>query len=129
MLLLLAFPLVLVVAAVYRLVQTIAPSNVLIAHVRFMRPTLRIASGLVALTLLLISVAHAITVAIASGAPGWLNLVVLVLLWDAIRFGVLGGMVGLRTACAAVTRRCAGRTTVRRRAVRAEEPAALRLSA
>lgn len=86
MLCILAVPVVILVAITLRLLQTFAPSNILIARVRASRPSFRIAVGLTALTLVLVSGAHGLGIAIENGAPGWLNLVVLVLLWDAMKF-------------------------------------------
>lgn len=97
MLLLLALPVVAVVSVAHRFLLMHAPSNVLIAHLRSACPAGRRAVALGALALLLTVVAHALTVAIERGAPGALNLVVLVLLWDAIKFAVGAGMALART--------------------------------
>ena len=44
--------------------------------------------------------------AVAAGAPGWLNLVVLVLAWDAIKIGWLAILVALQCArCGIAARR------------------------
>jgi hypothetical protein len=83
---LLAVPAVIFVAVTLRLLQTYAPSNILIARVRASRPSVRISIGLAALSLVLVSGAHGLGIAIENGAPGWLNLIVLVLLWDATKF-------------------------------------------
>ena len=42
--------------------------------------------------------------AIANGAPGWLNLVVLLLAWDAIKIGLLAVVVSVRTVFGALSR-------------------------
>lgn len=93
MLFLLAVPAVIFVTLTLRLLQTYAPSNILIARMRASRPSFRIAFGLTALSLVLVSGAHGLGIAIENGAPGWLNLVVLVLLWDAMKFACMGALV------------------------------------
>ena len=40
--------------------------------------------------------------AIEAGAPGWLNLVVLVLAWDAIKFAVMACLISVRCVASAV---------------------------
>jgi hypothetical protein len=97
MLLLLAIPVFAVVAFAHRFLLVYAPSNVLIAHLRLAYPAGRRAVALGGLAFMLTAVAHALTVAIEGGAAGWLNLVVLVLLWDAIKFAVVAGMALART--------------------------------
>jgi hypothetical protein len=42
-----------------------------------------------------VAAVHAISLAIAAGAPGWLNLVVLLLAWDAIKFAVVACLTSL----------------------------------
>lgn len=90
MVVLLALPIVASVSFAYRLLQMAAPSNLLIARSCEAVPTLFRAGSLGALVLMLVAFAHTLTVAISSGAPGWLNLLVLVLLWDAIKLGLAG---------------------------------------
>jgi hypothetical protein len=97
MLLLLALPVIAFVAFAHRFLLMRAPSNVTIAHLRSACPAGRRAAALGALASMLTVVAHALTVAIEGGAPGWLNLVVLVLLWDAIKFAVGAGMALAQT--------------------------------
>lgn len=96
MLLLLMLPVVFVVAHVYAYLQLYAPSNVLIAHVRSAPPRLRTAVALLLLAATLLVAMHLVAEAVASGAPGWLNLVVLILAWDAIKVGALSVHVALR---------------------------------
>lgn len=108
MLFLLVLPVLGVVALVYRYFQIYAPSNVLTRGVRTSPPSLRTAVGLLLLALVLLSVMHALAEAVASGAPAWLNLVVLLLAWDAIKIGCLTILVWLR-ALAFACRRVAGR--------------------
>ena len=67
MLLLLAIPVVVAVTFVYRLVQTVAPSNILIARVRAAHPTLRRAGGMAALACALVALAHGLATATAGG--------------------------------------------------------------
>lgn len=106
MLFLLVLPVLGVVALVYRYFWIYAPSNVLTRRVRTSPPSLRSATGLLLLALALLSVMHALVIAVASGAPAWLNLVVLLLAWDAIKVGCLTVAVWLRAlamACRRVT--------------------------
>ena len=93
MLLLLALLVFAVVALVHRYLQMYAPSNVLVRRVRWSAPTWRMAAGLLVAALVLVGVLHVLARAIEEGAPGWLNLVVLVLAWDAIKIGALGCLV------------------------------------
>jgi hypothetical protein len=104
MLFLLVIPVLGVVALVYRYFQIYAPSNVLTRRVRTSTPTLRSATGLLLLTLVLLSLMHALAEAVATGAPVWLNLVVLLLAWDAIKVGCLTIGVWLRALAMACRR-------------------------
>lgn len=104
MIVLLALPVIAVVALVHRYLQICAPSNLLIAHAKAARPTLWGAASLGALALLLISLARLSALSIENGAPGWLNLLVLVLLWDALKFLLVSVSVVPRALVAAVGR-------------------------
>jgi hypothetical protein len=126
MLLLFAIPVIGLVAFVHGLVQSFAPSNVLIGQVRGSQPTLRSAVVLFVLAALLGCLAHAVCAALRTGAPGWLNLLVLVLLWDAIKFALLAAQTTLRRLFALSTRRfrrtaLAGRQTSFRAASRSTD--------
>jgi hypothetical protein len=90
MVLLIAFPVFATVAFVHRCLHLYAPSNLLVRHVRVAAPRFRTAVGLFALAAALLIVMHVAAEAVAAGAPGWLNLLVLVLAWDAIKFSWLG---------------------------------------
>lgn len=96
LLLLIAVPVVILAAFTQRLLQAYAPSNVLIRCVRTSRPTVGAAAALCVLALGCVAAVHAISLAIATGAPGWLNLVVLVLAWDAIKFFGMVALLSLR---------------------------------
>jgi hypothetical protein len=87
MLFLLAHPIFLAVAAAHRYLTLYAPSNILIRHERMSPPRWRTAGALAVLCSLLIVAMRAVEVAITAGAPGWLNLIALVLAWDAIKVG------------------------------------------
>lgn len=112
MLILLALPVIAAVAAVHRYLQYYAPTNVLVRRVRAQEPRWRTVIMLAGLAVGLLLVMHAVTVALASGAPGWLNLVVILLAWDALRVAWLavGVMIGALTGL--------GRRSVRRFAYR-----------
>ena len=90
MVLLLALPGFAFVAFVHGCLQMYAPSNLLARHVRIAAPRFRTAVGLLALAAALLIGMHGVAVAVAAGAPGWLNLGVLVLGWDAIKLMLLG---------------------------------------
>lgn len=109
MLILLALPVLVAVAAMHRYLQRYAPSNVLIRSVRRSLPTWRLAAALLALAVALAAMAHVLAQAIVEGAPGWLNLAVLVLAWDSIKVGALGGIVVARRALSTVRRASRGR--------------------
>jgi hypothetical protein len=103
MFILLALPVIAVVASAHRYLQVYAPSNVLARRVRVRRTSWRIAAGLLGVAGLLLAAMHAVAAAsTARGAPGWLNLVVLVLAWDAIKVGMLSVAIGVRCAVRAL---------------------------
>jgi len=92
----LAVPVTVLVAHARRLLQTHAPSNVVIARVRASRPTMHATVFLASAAIVLAAVAHRLTLAIERGSPAWLNLVVLVLLWDAIKFAIESAVIVIR---------------------------------
>lgn len=96
MLFMLALPVLIAVAAMHRYLQLKAPSNLLARRVSTALPTFRTGIALVALAAVLLTLMHVLAEAIAAGAPGWLNLVVLVLAWDALKVGCLALGVVLR---------------------------------
>jgi hypothetical protein len=96
MLVLLAMPVIVAVVLAHRLIQAVAPSNLLVRSVRCARPRLRLAASLLGLAAVLLLAMHAVAHAASAGAPGWLNLVVLVLAWDALKVGWLAVGVILR---------------------------------
>jgi hypothetical protein len=96
MLILLAIPVIVAVAFVHRLIQVVAPSNLLVRNVRAARPSGRLAAALVCSTAVLLFTMHVLADAVSAGAPGWLNLVVLVLAWDALKAGWLAVSVIFR---------------------------------
>lgn len=110
MLFLLALPIFCGVALAHRYLQLYAPSNVLIRSVRYAPPRWGTAVALLAVAVTLLLAMHAVVQAIAAGAPGWLNLVVLVLAWDAIKFAAAAAVTTLR-ALAAAGRRMVGRVS------------------
>lgn len=95
MLLFLFIPVLYASALVHHCFQAYAPSNVLIRCVRTARPRWRTVGALLALSLGLVAMAHGLAALVAAGAWGGLNLVVLVLLWDAIKIGCLSVSIGL----------------------------------
>lgn len=95
MLLVLTLPVFVAVATMHRYLQLTAPSNLLAIRVRSTAPTFRMAGLLLALAVVLMTAMHALAEQVAAGAPGWLNLVVLVLAWDGIKLALLAGRSGL----------------------------------
>ncbi len=91
---LLMLPTIHVTTLTHRLHRTYAPSNALIRHLRRSRPTLRAAVLPAMLALVCVTIGHVVWLAIEAGAPEWLNLIGVVLAWDAIKFAWL--------ACASV---------------------------
>jgi hypothetical protein len=98
MLFLLALPIFLAVSAAHRYLTLYAPSNILIRHVRMSPPRWRTVGALVVLTGVLLVAMRAMELAIAAGAPGWLNLMAVVLAWDAIKVGATAIHTVTRTA-------------------------------
>lgn len=96
MLILIAIPVVVAGAFVHRFIQEVAPSNVLVRSVRTARPSWRLAVGLLGLAAAVLMAMHVAANAVSAGAPEWLNLVVLLLAWDAIKLGVLACMSVVR---------------------------------
>lgn len=108
MLILLATPVIVAVAFVQRLVQAVAPSNLLVRSVRSARPRSLTAAILLALAAVLLTTMHLIASAVPAGAWGWLNLLVLLLAWDALKVGWLAVEVTLRWI-SGIARQFAGR--------------------
>jgi hypothetical protein len=98
MLILLGLPVVVAVAATHRYLQFYAPSNLLVRRVRAHEPRWRTVGAPAGAVGLLLLTMHAAAVAVAAGAPGWLNLAVLVLAWDAVKLAVLVAMTAGRCA-------------------------------
>lgn len=110
MLILLAIPVIVAVAFVHRLTQVVAPSNLLVRSVRSARPRGRVAAALLGLAAFLFIAMHVVANEVSAGAPGWLNVVVLVLAWDALKVGWLAVGVILRSTVG-VVRRSLGRAS------------------
>ena len=95
MFLLLALPVIAAVAAVHRYLQVYAPTNLLVRRLSAKESHWRTAAVLVVVGASLLTAMHTAASAVANGAPGWLNLLVLVLAWDAIKLelAALGSVV------------------------------------
>lgn len=89
MLIILALPVIVSVAAVHRYIALYAPTNLLVRHVRAREPRWPTVGWVAATAICLLLVTDALAVAVARGAPAWLNLVLLVVAWDAIKLCVL----------------------------------------
>lgn len=96
MLWLLMVPLLILVTCGHRYLQLSAPSNAVIARARISPPRPRSALILGVLASTALVAMHQLAAAVAAGAPDWLNLVVLVLAWDAIKFGLAAVYVAVR---------------------------------
>lgn len=110
MLILLAMPVIAAVALVYRLTQAVAPSNLLVRRVRAAQPRWGTGAVLLGLATVLLLTLHVVADSVSAGAAGWLNLVVLVLAWDALKLGWLAVIVTLR-AIVGVARPSVGRAS------------------
>ena len=95
MLVLLALPVFIAVAAIQRYLAHYAPSNILFGRVRTSPPRWGTVLALAMLTGGLILTMRAVEIGIEAGGPGWLNIVALVLAWDTIKFAILAGATGL----------------------------------
>lgn len=104
MIMLLALPVIAAVALVHRYLVLYAPSNVLIRRVRATAPALSSAAAMLGVASSLIVALKVVSDAVGAGAPGWLNLVVLVLAWDAIKIGWLAIVVLFRWVGRAASR-------------------------
>lgn len=96
MLFLLALPVFLAVAAAHRYLALYAPSNVLIRHARISPPRWRTVGALVVLAAVLLLAMRAIELAINAGAPSWLNMVAVILGWDAVKVAAVAALSSLR---------------------------------
>jgi hypothetical protein len=85
-----------VAALAHRYLQMYAPSNAIVARVWWGRPRVRVAGGLLVLAAVLAFIAAILADWVANGGPGWLNLLVLLAVWDAFKFGILGVAIALR---------------------------------
>lgn len=93
MLMLLAIPVIVAVASAQRVLHAVAPSNMLIARMRNGGSNVTAGAALAVVASLSLLVTRLLTEAVAAGAPGWLNLAVLVLAWDTIKFGIASCLV------------------------------------
>lgn len=96
MLILLALPVFVAVSTMHRYLQLYGPTNLLARRVRAQTPRGRTAAVLIVLATALLVAMHALGEAVANGAPGWLNLLVLVLAWDAVKLALVSGQVAVR---------------------------------
>lgn len=78
------------VARAHQYLQMYAPTDRLIRRVRMAVPRLPTAVGLLAIAVVFLIAMHMVAEAVEVGAPGWLNLLVLVLAWHAIKLALLG---------------------------------------
>ena len=105
MLILLALPVIVAVAALHRYLQSYAPTNLLTRRVRAQEPRWSVVALLTVLVATLLTVMHLVREAVANGGPGWLNLAVLVLAWDVIKLGILAVVLAGRCSVRECVRR------------------------
>lgn len=105
MLVLLAIPVIVTVVFVHRFIQVVAPSNLLVRIVRSARPRWRLATALLGLAAALLLTMHVVENAVSAGGPGWLNLLVLVLAWNAMKFAWTAVLIVMRMLGRALRRR------------------------
>ena len=98
MIMLLALPAMALVVLAHRYLQVYAPSNLLVRRVGASRPSLGLSARLLVLAGTLLVGVAIVSSAVASGAQGWLNLVVLVPAWEAINIGLLAVLVVMQRA-------------------------------
>lgn len=102
MLLLFALPIFISVALMHRYLATYAPTNLLVRQVRTQEPRWNTTVLVAGLAIGLLVIMHVVAGVVANGAPGWLNLVVLVLAWDAIKLGLAAALCVVRRTCTTV---------------------------
>jgi len=96
MLLLLMVPVLVLVTSGHRCMQLHAPSNAVVARARFAPPQWRSGLLLAILASTTLMAMHLLATWLAAGGPGWLNLVVVILAWDTMKFGLAAAGIVLR---------------------------------
>lgn len=104
MLVLVAVPAFYVAALAHRLLQRYAPSNVLVRRARAVEPRWRAVAILAAVAAGTLIASHGVAGAVTAGAPRCLNVIVLALAWDAIKFAFLTVRVSTRVARRSILR-------------------------
>lgn len=103
MLVLLAVPVILLVAMCHRMLQLHAPSNRLVRNARISGPTWRLVAAHALLALGCLLAMRLVTLAISSGATEILYLVVMLLAWDSIKFAALACLTFVRLSALSVS--------------------------
>ncbi|GAA4100104.1 hypothetical protein ACFFOS_19230 [Nocardioides kongjuensis] len=129
MLIFLTLPVIASVVAVRSYLQVYAPTNLLVRRVRAQEPRWRTVAVLFVISAALLVAMHSVEETVDSGGSSLLNLVVLVLAWDAIKIASQGILETARCVWRSVTNHRIVRTDVRRRAVAGDDSSALRLCA
>lgn len=93
---LVATPTIVLVAFAHGLLRTYAPSNVLIRRALSRHAKVCGAAELGTFALLCAVTANAISIGIGAGAPAWLNVVALILAWNAVKYAVAGASLAFR---------------------------------
>ena len=110
MLLLIAIPVFMAVGAFQRYLAIYAPTNILIRRARSSPARFRTAAKLAGLAVVLLLAMRGVQACVSAGGPGWLNLIVLVLAWDALKVFWLAVGVLLRSIVG-VTQQSASRAS------------------
>src|SRR6478752_3267063 len=87
--------LIVIVSRIYAFFQRCMPTNILI-RATHTRRGLKWGVPAMLLTVIYIVIAAALAQWVAGGAPGWINLLVLACLWNAIKFVVNGPVTAAR---------------------------------
>src|SRR6478609_838698 len=85
------------VSRIYAFFQRCMPTNILI-RATHTRRGLKWGVPAMLLAVVYIVIAAALAQWVAGGAPGWINLLVLVCLWNALKFAVNGPITAIRLA-------------------------------
>lgn len=85
------------VSGVYAFLQRTMPTNILV-RATHTRRGLKWGAPAMLLAVVYIVIAAALAQWVAGGAPGWINLLVLVCLWNALKFAINGPITVLRLA-------------------------------
>lgn len=96
-------------AAVQRYLYTYMPTNIAIRWLRTRRGLKWTVPTAFVLTPLYFTAADACTSGLARGGPGWLNLLVVLFIWNGMKFAIMGVLGPLLMMCAIVSKKASAR--------------------